>query len=69
MPETNLSIQEFDIECEKTTSVELKLIVGEDSHMQKQESKQATVTVSLVDIKQERFSTIEGDSMGHALCE
>ena len=26
--------------------------------MEKQESKQATVTVSLVDIKQERFSTL-----------
>jgi len=58
IPETNLSILEFDRACEKTTSVEPKLIVGEGSHVAQQQNKRAIVTVSLVDIKQERFPTL-----------
>ena len=58
IPETNRSSQQLDTESEKMTSSELKLIVGEGSHMEKRESTLATVTVSLVDIKEERFSTL-----------
>jgi len=56
MPEINLSIQEFDPDA--TEAAELKLVVGDSSHIENQQSKQVTVTVSLVDIKEERFSSL-----------
>ena len=56
MPEINLSIQEFDPDA--TEAAELKLVVGDSSHIENQQSKQVTVTVSLVDIKEERFSPL-----------
>jgi len=56
MPEINLSIQEFDPDATETT--ELKPFVREGSHIENRQSKQVTGTVSLVDIKEKRFSSL-----------